>query len=239
MEWTRPAKVLFPSVWHRFQAKAPMAKKQLAWYRVQDLPEDRFDDAIRHMCDHFARDELMNQAKGLSRDLVAMSDVVALWRAMLPDRLSLVCFREGSDEIVAVNILDVASKSDQDDRRFDSAIFQAIYDTIEYVSKRANIFERYGVDRYLNAMGLSVNPEYRGRGIATEMLRARIALCRTVGLKLSSSCFTGPISQTAAVRAGFQEDFAITYGELARVNRKFSYPGIEENFCKYMSLRVD
>lgn len=113
MKWTRSVKVPFPSVWHRFQAK-DLTSQQLVWYRVQDLPEDRFEDAIRHMCDYFARDELMNQAKGLAKDLVAMGDVVALWKAMLPDRMSLVCFREGSDEIVGVNILDVASRSDKD-----------------------------------------------------------------------------------------------------------------------------
>ncbi|EAT34939.1 AAEL012870-PA [Aedes aegypti] len=238
MKWTRSVKVPFPSVWHRFQAK-DLTSQQLVWYRVQDLPEDRFEDAIRHMCDYFARDELMNQAKGLAKDLVAMGDVVALWKAMLPDRMSLVCFREGSDEIVGVNILDVASRSDKDNAQFNSAIFQAIYDTIEYVSHQANIFDRYNVDHYLNAMGLSVDPKYRGRGIATEILRARIPLCRAVGLKLSATCFTGPNSQTAATRVGFQEDFTITYGELARVDQRFNYPGIEENFCKYMSLRVD
>lgn len=116
MKWTRPAKVPYPMVWHRFQAKAPDSKR-LIWYTVEDLPEERYGDAIQHMCDHFTRDELMNQAKGLARDLVAMNDVVTLWKAMLPDRLSLVCVREGSTEVVGVNILDVVSKSDKDGAR--------------------------------------------------------------------------------------------------------------------------
>lgn len=126
-----------------------------------------------------------------------------------------------------------------DQFQFASDTFQVIFDTICYVSRQAHVYERYGVDRYLNAMGLSVDPKYRGRGIATELLRARIPLCKAMGLKLTSTCFTGPESQAAAKKAGFKEDFSITYAELVQVDQRFVFPGIEDSFCKYMSLQVD
>lgn len=115
MVWKRPAEVPYPKVWHRFQAKGLQEDGQLEWYTVQDLPEDRFEDAIRHMSEHFARDEQLNKAKGLDQDVIGMEEAVQLWKIMLPERLSLVCFREGSDAIVGVNILGVASKYDKDE----------------------------------------------------------------------------------------------------------------------------
>ncbi|XP_065079162.1 uncharacterized protein LOC135702089 [Ochlerotatus camptorhynchus] len=238
MVWKRSADVPFPKVWHRFQAKAPDSDL-LVWYSVQDLPVERFQDAVQHMKRHFARDEQLNKAKGLENDSVGMEEVVQLWKVMLPERLSLVCFREGSDEIVGVNVLAVATKSDKGALKFTSATFQTIFDTIGYVSQQANVYERYRVDCYLNAMGLSVDPSYRGRGIATELLKARVPLCKGVGLELTSTCFTGPGSQAAAKKAGFREDLAITYAELAQVDRRFVFPGIEDSLCKYMSLKIE
>ncbi|XP_062564978.1 arylalkylamine N-acetyltransferase-like 2 [Armigeres subalbatus] len=239
MVWKRPEAIPYPKVWHKFQAKGLREDGQLEWYIVQDLPEERFEDAMRHLSKHFARDEQMNQAKGLDQDSTAMEEVVRLWKVMLPERLSLVCFREGSDEIVGVNVLGVASKSDEDELKFKSDIFQTIFDTIGYISQQANVFEHYGVDHYLNAMGLSVDPVYRGRGIATELLRARSPLCKEIGLKLTSTCFTGIGSQTAARKAGFEENYSITYGELAKVDDRFVFPGLEEKSCKYMSLKIE
>nr|XP_029732804.1 uncharacterized protein LOC115268779 [Aedes albopictus] len=239
MSFKRPVEIPYPTVWHRFQAKGLGEDGQLVWYTIQDLPEERFEDAVRHLSEHFARDEQMNQAKGLDRDECAMNEVVQLWNAMLPERLSVVCFREGSDEIVGVNVLGVAFKFDKEEPKFKSEIFQTIFDTIGYISQQANVYERYGVDRYLNAMGLSVDPVYRGRGIATELLRARIPLCKAMGIKLTSTCFTGPGSQGAARKVGFEENFSITYAELAKVDARFEYPGLEEKCCKYMSLKID
>lgn len=131
MKWTRSAKVPYPAVWHRFQAKAPDSNEMIC-YTVEDLTEERYGDAIQHMCDHFTRDELMNQAKRLARDLVAMNDVVTLWKSMLPDRLSLICFRETSDEVVGVNILDVVSKFDKDDAK---VRFRCTFSVTDYPNK--------------------------------------------------------------------------------------------------------
>ncbi|XP_055586150.1 uncharacterized protein LOC129738859 [Uranotaenia lowii] len=238
MVWRRSSDIPFPSVWHRFQAKSGTSDRQ-AWYVVQDLPEDLFEAAVQHMTGPFSRDELMNRTLGLGQDKLAMDTVISLWREMVSQRLSLVCFEEGSSKIVGLNILAVSGKADAADEKFPSAIFQTIFDVIGYVCKSANVFDKYGVNEYLSAMGLSVEPEYRGRGIATEILRARVPLCRAVGLRLTSTCFTGPASQHAARKAGFVEDFSVEYGALAEIDKRFVFPGIEQERCSYMSLSID
>lgn len=39
--------------------------------------------------------------------------------------------------------------------------------------KQANVFEKYGVNKYMNAFGLSVNPKYRGASLGAHLLSAR------------------------------------------------------------------
>ncbi|XP_055609196.1 uncharacterized protein LOC129756362 [Uranotaenia lowii] len=237
MVWRRSSDIPFPSVWHRFQAKSGTSDRQ-AWYVVQDLPEELFEAAVQNMTGPFSRDELMNRTLGFEQDTLAMNTIISQWREMVSQRLSLVCFEEGSSKIVGLNI--VASSNESDDSfQFPSAIFQTIFDAIGYICKSANVFDKYGVNEYLSSMGLSVEPEYRGRGIATEILRARVPLCRAVGLRLTSTCFTGPASQHAARKAGFVEDFSVQYGALVEVDRRFVFPGIEQERCSYMSLSIN
>lgn len=62
MVWTRPANVPYPSVWHTFRAK-DVDSDQLVNYVVQDLPEERFEEAIGHMLGIFIHDEPTCEAK--------------------------------------------------------------------------------------------------------------------------------------------------------------------------------
>lgn len=68
----------------------------------------------------------------------------------------------------------------------------------------------YGVDEFLGGLGLVVNSKYRGRGIATEMLKARRPFLKAAGLQLTSTSFTASASQKAAEKAGYEENFAIS-----------------------------
>lgn len=62
--WRRPSNIPFPSVWLTFKEK-DLDNKKLVEYRVQDLPIDRFDDAIKHMTDTFLADVPMCKSKGV------------------------------------------------------------------------------------------------------------------------------------------------------------------------------
>lgn len=119
------------------------------------------------------------------------------------------------------------------------SVWRCIYDLVDYTIKKANVYERYGVDKYLGAMGLSVAPNYRGRGIATEILRARIPLCKAVGLPLTSTCFTAIGSQVAAAKAGYEETYVVSYEDMAKVDERFVFPNITTKYVKCMSKRVE
>lgn len=62
--WKRPSNIQFPSVWLTFKEK-DLNSNDLVEYRVQDLPVDRFEDAIKHMTAVFVADVPMCRSKGL------------------------------------------------------------------------------------------------------------------------------------------------------------------------------
>lgn len=52
--WSRPTEDLpYPKVWCRFTARESKNSDRLVNYWIQDLPEDRFDDAIQHVTDYY------------------------------------------------------------------------------------------------------------------------------------------------------------------------------------------
>lgn len=67
-----------------------------------------------------------------------------------------------------------------------------------------NIFEKYGVDKYLTSEGLVVNPDYRRRGIARRLLEVRKDICAKNNLKVTSTIFTTKASNKLAKKAGFK-----------------------------------
>ncbi|ETN62229.1 hypothetical protein AND_006082 [Anopheles darlingi] len=195
MPWERPASVPYPNVWWTFKAPDPDRKDGgLATYRVEDLTEDRFEDTMKLYTEHFLDDE-----------------------PLCAHRLTVVCYKEGSKELVGANLLVMSMANDK----------------VDFMNLR------YGVDMYLTAYGLSVNTRFRGLGIATEILKARIPICRAFGVKLTSTNFTAIGSQKAAAKVGFKTDLEIPCNEFVKVNPKYTLDGIKSKSLKMMSLVID
>lgn len=55
--WSRPIDTIsYPKVWLEFTAKESKNSDRIIKYWIQDLPEDRFEDAIEHIAKHFLLD---------------------------------------------------------------------------------------------------------------------------------------------------------------------------------------
>lgn len=63
-EWKRPKSLEFPKIWHTFKAK-DIDSDNLVKYRIQDLPESIFDEAIKMMSTAFCKDEPLCEAYGM------------------------------------------------------------------------------------------------------------------------------------------------------------------------------
>lgn len=107
---------------------------------------------------------------------------------------------------------------------------------LDFCAKQFNVCKHFDVDRYLSAYGLCVDPDYRGRGIATEMLKARKPFMQAFGLKVTSNSYTGIGSQIAAKKAGYQDAYEIAYSELQRLFARFDFTNSATKTFKTMTL---
>lgn len=90
----------------------------------------------------------------------------------------------------------------------------------------------------MTAFGLCVNPEYRGRGIATEILKARAPILKALGLKVTSTAFTGIGSQSAAKKAGYKETYVIDYAEVQKKFDRFDFSQSATKQFKTLALEI-
>lgn len=108
-----------------------------------------------------------------------------------------------------------------------------------HVEGQFDVCEHYGVDQFLYGAGLVVNSAYRGRGIATELLKARFPLLRSLGLKVTSTVFTMAGSQKAAEKAGYEELFAISYKELQEKFPNLNLSTANSSHCKTSGIMIE
>lgn len=113
--WRRPANLEHPQIWHTFKAK-DIDSDKLVEYRVQDLPFDRYRDAIDHISGDFLKDEPFCLSKDILGNADSLEDIRRLWRKLLAQNTVLVCFKEGSDEIAGLNMVGVVVKDDSDEK---------------------------------------------------------------------------------------------------------------------------
>ena len=104
------------------------------------------------------------------------------------------------------------------------------------IHKEIDIFTNFNVDKYLTSLGLCVNPEYRYRGIAQELLKTRPQIMKNLGLTLTVTTFSAIGSQKAAKSVGFEEIFVISYEDLK--SRGFDFVNDFSDVYKIMALKL-
>lgn len=112
--WLRPENIDYPQTYSRFQALDCDSVDKLVEYRIEDLQEDRFEDAVNIIRDKHLVDEPMKSSKGVRDCPISVQEMIEnLWN-MLKQNISLVCYMNGSTEIIAVNILGVITETESD-----------------------------------------------------------------------------------------------------------------------------
>lgn len=81
---------------------------------------------------------------------------------------------------------------------------KSLFDIVFLLYKDINIFELYGVDKYLSSFGLYVVQKYRGRGIGEQLLRTRKSFCAAFDIKITSNGFSSDFSNRIADKVGFK-----------------------------------
>lgn len=96
----------YPSIYHIFKAR-DLHSNKLIEFRVQDFPRDRYEEGVQYMVQNFFEHEVMGKTRRIKGDRAAVNDISQLWREILPKGFSIVCFKENSEDIIAMNVMDV------------------------------------------------------------------------------------------------------------------------------------
>lgn len=65
LKWARPLdKIPFPNVWTEFYERESKDSNKIVKYSIQDISEDRIEEAIDHMTEFYLRDEPWSMAAG-------------------------------------------------------------------------------------------------------------------------------------------------------------------------------
>lgn len=120
----------------------------------------------------------------------------------------------------------------------DDKVFMRMRQSFAFINNFFDVHAHNNVIYFLYAHGLAVKTEYRGRGIATELLKVRIPFMRANGLLVTASLFTTAASQKAAFKLGFREDFSISYKVLQQQFPDFDFSSANCDDCKLLSLKI-
>lgn len=236
LSWQRSQSSDFPQIWSTFQARD--LDGTIVNYTIEDLPEDRFHEAIYFMQRHHMESEVL-RVKRIRDEPISFREITEKWWDCLRQKVTLVCFKENSDQIVGLNVLGVVTKEESSQpHSLKGKGWAEIVNSKKFVTDNFfDPFKHYSVDVIMFALGLFVLPEYRQRGVAVELLKARELIGKSVKIQVTSNVFTSFGAQRAADKAGYDENFAIKFTDLEKLDENSKMPGIKEEMLKFMSKK--
>lgn len=219
-----------PKVWQRLEKVGKDGK--LLKFTIQEIPEDRYDEAIEHMCTYFVADEPTCDCWNSKNDPLFLKDISYLWKVMFSQNISIAAFIDNPDGgkpiLAGMNALGVSVKGHEDGisgYEFASPIAKNTFELIGNATKI--VYEHYGVKKYLNAIGLSVAPPYRGYGLGIDLLKTRYQIGREYDIPATCTVFTSIFSQKSAAKAGFEPLVEKKFSDVVDENGKEHFPGIK------------
>jgi GNAT superfamily N-acetyltransferase len=206
---------------------------------IRDLVESEFDEAVDFIVEFHARGSIFHRAAKTLSTEEGIKKVRAMYRKVFEEKVSLICVKAETNEIIGINAMLIKYKSDELPYEPDDNIkFQLLTDAKNYIENSYNVMEHYDVDRYMFTAGLCVHRKYRCKGIGTQILKARIPLMKAIDVNVTVSIFSTIGAQNAAVAAGFINNYEITYEELEAKFPAMDFSHAYGTSCKLSSLKV-
>lgn len=212
---------------------------------IQQIPQDRYEEVLDHMCKYFIADEpLCNSCNGTD-DPTYIAYFRELWAELLKQGLSIGAFIDYSDGdkpiLAGVNMLGLSIKDKKDSLKIPqikNKNAERVMRLMGDLTDQARIYETYNVDRYLTAVGLSVNPSYRGQALGGHILKQREKIGQTYKIPVTATVFSSPISQKLAARCGFEDLLEKDYADIKDQEGNVLFPNIKAKTVKVMARRL-
>lgn len=115
LNWKPNPNVSFPKTWAIFKAK-DLASDGLVEYRIENLPEDRFQDLFDLFIE-FLKIEPRYAVLNAVNDPPLVRALRIFCELAYEQQLINVCFCEGSDEMIGFNIMWAVCKDDNIDQQ--------------------------------------------------------------------------------------------------------------------------
>lgn len=110
-----PEKSFIPQIHHMFKAK-DLNSDNIIKYRVQDLPEEYYEQTVDFMVKYFLPDEPISASLNLCNKPGVIKKFRKMWHKILKQKLSIGCFKnDGTNKFVGANILLIRSKDDPEE----------------------------------------------------------------------------------------------------------------------------
>ncbi|CAH0701103.1 unnamed protein product [Spodoptera exigua] len=194
--------------------------------RIVDIPKDPklLEKALDYFFNYFIKEERTFKAAGVPDSEEAMQELRAVFDySMNPANkkkveFSICCLDTEDDQIndiIGASLLVLQTKADETKKHTFMAkelnkVSQMAEDLAEiYDDRRA-----FNLDPYLLCRGVFVCPEYRGLGIAQELLRIRRLISKEYGIPITGAWMTSPGTQKAAERDGWETVCEVKFSDL-------------------------
>ncbi|XP_071440882.1 arylalkylamine N-acetyltransferase 1-like isoform X2 [Hetaerina americana] len=116
--------------------------------------------------------------------------------------------------------------------------FRRILNLMVHIEKECKVFQRFGVERLLEMRILSVDGEWRGKGIATALIRQTLEQTKELGYPLFRVDCTSAFSAKAMERVGLKRIYTLKYEDYLEEEEGDAYEnGIIDTGAKDMKKR--
>lgn len=225
-KWSRPEYLEHPKVYRKWISDDLVNTKTVE-YRIQELPRDRFEDGVEFLLKHYCTTEPMLESKEAAKDPEFIEDISNYFRYIFGKEITIACFKKTSDEILGISLMDVIVEGEEEDFQVSSLVcdlseklifykfqpksrlFREDHLVMDLVLQKSDHFKRFNVDKYLTCWALAVHSDYWGRGICTELIKAKIDMLKFLDLELTSTGYSADGSIRASEKAGFKCVFEI------------------------------
>ncbi|XP_043278872.1 uncharacterized protein [Venturia canescens] len=232
-------------VWRVVDGRKKTEDGKIARFSIQEIPVDRFDDALDLMCTIFLRDEPICSSSNIVNDAASMDDFCKLWSFSLQQGVAVGAFLvDGNNPkpvLAGVNMTlvdcDATEEALQTGIEFRSEVTQKILKLLHDLETEKNPREVYNVDKFMTAFGLCVDSRFRGQGLGVELLNARNEICAAYDIPATTTVFTAPAAQKAAAQAGFELLLERHFVDVKNEDGTEMFPGITSKVVKLMGKK--
>ncbi|XP_073983265.1 uncharacterized protein isoform X2 [Rhodnius prolixus] len=208
-------------------------------YRIQTITPDLIDQVMDLMVTYFLSREPLTSHDEYLEDPVALEEIKVLWRDTMKAGAALVALEDtddGSINVIGANMT-VVTKKEKDGKieEYECEKFNKLIVALVELSENGKLYEKYNVDKYLTAYGLTVHPNYHGYQIGYRLLEARKPLCKSLGVEASGTVFTAQVSQHIAAKIGFETLSQQLY-KTCLYKGQLAYPNLDGDM-KFMGIK--